>query len=284
MATGYTIAGTRPLVAGADLGRHHLARVGHMVAFFFRAIAGIPIVLQRYSREFLRLLSDVTWGNGSIVVGGGTAGVVLVVGGAAGAIVGIEGYNALQLLGLGPATGLITSLAAVRELAPLMAALAFGIQAGCRFTAQLGAMRIAEEIDAIESVAIRPIPYLVTTRVLASALAILPLFVACLALNFLACQLVVFLASGQGTGTYLHYFSLMLSGRDIVFAVIKVCVFVAVMSTIQCYYGFYATGGPRGVGIAAGRAMRASITIMAVLNMLLTMAFWGIDAGGRLGG
>ncbi|WP_282785324.1 MULTISPECIES: ABC transporter permease [unclassified Nocardia] len=255
-----------------------------MVAFFFRAIAGIPIVLQRYSREFLRLLSDVTWGNGSIVVGGGTAGVVLVVGGATGAIVGIEGYNALQLLGLGPATGLITSLAAVRELAPLMAALAFGIQAGCRFTAQLGAMRIAEEIDALESVAIRPIPYLVTTRVLASALAILPLFVACLALNFLACQLVVFLASGQGTGTYLHYFALMLSGRDIVFAVIKVCVFVAVMSTIQCYYGFYATGGPRGVGIAAGRAMRASITIMAVLNMLLTMAFWGIDAGGRLGG
>nr|WP_194818881.1 ABC transporter permease [Nocardia sp. XZ_19_385] len=255
-----------------------------MVAFFFRTLAGIPVTLRRYPREFLRLLSDVTWGNGSLVVGGGTAGVVLVVGGAAGAIVGIEGYNALNLLGLGPATGLITSLAAVRELAPLMAALAFAIQAGCRFTAQLGAMRISEEIDALESVAIRPIPYLVTTRVLASALAILPLFVACLALNFLVCQLVVFISSGQGSGTYLHYFSLMLSGRDIVFAVIKVCVFVAVMSTIQCYYGFYATGGPRGVGIAAGRAMRASITIMAVLNMLLTMAFWGIDAGGRLGG
>ncbi|WP_067721321.1 ABC transporter permease [Nocardia yamanashiensis] len=283
MAT-YTAPGVRPLLTGAHAIRRQLARIGHMVAFFFRAVAAVPITLRRYPREFFRLLSDVTWGNGSIVVGGGTAGVVLVVGGAAGAIVGIEGYNALQLLGLGPATGLITSLAAVRELAPLMAALAFGIQAGCRFTAQLGAMRISEEIDALESVAIRPIPYLVTTRVLASALAILPLFVACLALNFLVCQLVVFVSSGQGSGTYLHYFSLMLNGRDIVFAVVKVCVFVAVMSTIQCYYGFYATGGPRGVGIAAGRAMRASITIMAVLNMLLTMAFWGIDAGGRLGG
>ncbi|WP_245720079.1 ABC transporter permease [Nocardia uniformis] len=274
----------RPVLAVTGAGRRQLSRIGHMVAFFFRALAGIPVTLRRYRHEFFRLLSDVTWGNGSIVVGGGTAGVVLIVGGAAGAVVGIEGYNALNLLGLGPATGLITSLAAVRELAPLMAALAFSIQAGCRFTAQLGAMRISEEIDALESVAIRPIPYLVTTRVLASALAILPLFVACLALNFLVCQVVVFLSSGQGSGTYLHYFSLMLSGRDIVFAVIKVCIFVMVMSTIQCYYGYYATGGPRGVGIAAGRAMRASITIMAVLNMLLTMAFWGIDAGGRLGG
>ncbi|MGV0741324.1 ABC transporter permease [Mycolicibacterium sp. XJ870] len=284
MAAPYYPLGVRPAV---DLGNalgYHVARVGHMVAFFFRTIAGIPLVLRRYPRDFLRLLSDVTWGNGSIVVGGGTAGVVLVVGAAGGAVVAIEGYNALNLLGLGPATGLITSLATVRELAPMMAALAFAIQAGCRFTAQLGAMRIAEEIDALESVAIRPIPYLVTTRVLASAIAVIPLFVVCLALNFLVCEFIVFLSSGQASGTYLHYFALTLSGRDMIYAVIKVSAFVAIMSTLQCYYGFYATGGPRGVGVAAGRAMRASITIMVIVNMLLTMAFWGVDSSGRLGG
>ncbi|MCM6772566.1 ABC transporter permease [Nocardia sp. CDC159] len=284
MAATYYPIRLRPIALASARAIRHVARVGHMVAFFFRMLAGVPIVLRRYRREFFQLLSDVTWGNGSIVVGGGTAGVVLVVGAAGGAVVGIEGYNALNLLGLGPATGLLTALAAVRELAPLMAALAFGIQAGCRFTAQLGAMRIAEEIDALESVAIRPIPYLVTTRVLASALAVVPLFVACLALNFLVCQAVVFLSSGQPSGSYLHYFALMLSGRDMVFAVIKVAVFVAIMATIQCYYGFHAGGGPRGVGIAAGHAMRAGITIMAIVNMLLTMAFWGIDAGARLGG
>ncbi|MCV7194501.1 ABC transporter permease [Mycolicibacterium brumae] len=284
MAAIYLPPGLRPLAVAARSTRFHAARIGHMVAFFFRMLAGIPMVAKRYRREFLRLSSDVTWGNGSIVVGGGTAGVVLVVGIAAGAVVAIEGYNALNLLGLGPATGLITALATVRELAPMMAALAFAIQAGCRFTAQLGAMRISEEIDALEAVAIRPIPYLVTTRVLASAVAVVPLFVVCLVLNFLVCQAVVFLASGQGSGTYLHYFLLMLSGTDMVYAVIKVCVFVAVMSTLQCYYGYYASGGPRGVGVAAGRAMRASITVMVVVNMMLTMAFWGIDAGGRLGG
>ncbi|WP_442942771.1 ABC transporter permease [Nocardia sp. NBC_01503] len=284
MAATYSPVALRPITAIARPVSYQLSRVGHMVAFFFRALAGAPLALTRYRREFLQLFSDVTWGNGSVVVGGGTAGVVLIVGAAGGAVVGLEGYNALSLLGLGPATGLITALAAVRELAPLMAALAFGIQAGCRFTAQLGAMRIGEEIDALESVAIRPIPYLVTTRVLASALAVVPLFIACLALNFLVCQAVVGFSSGQPSGSYLHYFTLMLSGRDMIFAVIKVAIFVAIMATVQCYYGFYATGGPRGVGIAAGRAMRASITLMTILNMLLTMAFWGIDAGGRLGG
>ncbi len=284
MAATFLPRGVRLLAVVVQTTEYQMARSGHLVAFFFRTMAGVPVVLKRYPREFLRLSSDITWGNGSIVVGGGTAGVVLVVGAAAGAVVAIEGYNALNLLGLGPATGLLTALATVRELAPMMAALAFAIQAGCRFTAQLGAMRISEEIDALESVAIRPMPYLVTTRVLASALAVIPLFVMCLVLNFLVCQFVVYLASGQASGTYLHYFTLMLSGRDMVLAVIKVTVFVAIMSTVQCYYGFYAAGGPRGVGIAAGRAMRASITAMVVTNMFLTMAFWGIDAGGRLGG
>lgn len=284
MAAVFYPVGLRPAVIVADQSAQQIAQIGHMVSFFVRTIASIPLMLRRYPREFFRLLSDVTWGNGSVVVGGGTAGVVLLNGAAGGAVVAIEGYNALNLLGLGPATGLITALATVREIAPMMAALSFAIQAGCRFTAQLGAMRISEEIDALESLAIRPIPYLVTTRVLASALAIIPLFIICLCLNFLVCQFVIFLASGQASGTYLHYFGLMLSGRDMVFAVIKASVFVAIMSTLQCYYGYYASGGPRGVGIAAGRAMRASITIMVSVNMLLTMAFWGIDAGGRLGG
>ncbi|GAB3006501.1 ABC transporter permease [Mycobacterium bourgelatii] len=284
MAATYYPVGVRPVVSAVVGAGDQVARIGHMVAFFFQTLAGVPLVLRRYPREFFRLLSDVTWGNGSIVVGGGTAGVVLINGAAGGAVVAIEGYNALNLLGLGPATGLITALASVREIAPMMASLGFAIQAGCRFTAQLGAMRISEEIDALESVAIRPIPYLVTTRVLASALAVVPLFVVCLCLNFLVCQFVIYLASGQGSGTYLHYFGLMLSPRDMVFAIIKVAVFVTIMSTLQCYYGFYASGGPRGVGIAAGRAMRASITVMVSVNMLLTMAFWGVDAGGRLGG
>ncbi|MBV8789954.1 MAG: ABC transporter permease [Mycobacterium sp.] len=265
-------------------GRVPIIRLGHLLVFFFRALAGVPIALRQYQPEFLRLLSNITWGNGSIVVGGGTAGVAVVLGMTVGALVGIEGYNFLDLLGLGPATGFVSSLVNTRELAPLMASLAFAMQGGCRFTAQLGSMRIAEEIDAMESIAIRPIPYLVTTRLLASAVAMIPLYAACLAIGYLSTQVVVGISSGGATGPYLHYFSLMLAGKDIVYSLFKAVIFVWIASTIQCYYGYYASGGPEGVGVAAGHGMRASITVVIMVNMLLTMALWGVDAGARFGG
>ncbi|WP_319434879.1 ABC transporter permease [Mycobacterium sp. RTGN5] len=261
-----------------------ILRLGHMLVFFIRAVAAIPIALRHYRSEFARLLSDIAWGNGSLVVGGGTAGVALVLGVTVGAIVGIEGYNFLNLLGLGPATGIISSLVNTRELAPIAASLAFATQGGCRFTAQLGSMRIAEEIDALDSLAIRPIPYLVTTRLMASVVAVIPLYILVLATSFLTTQIVVEVISGGSNGAYLHYFTLMLSGTDIWYSLLKAVIFVWIASTIQCYYGFYASGGPEGVGIAAGHAMRAAITVTIIVNMLMTMALWSVDAGARFGG
>jgi len=145
-------------------------------------------------------------------------------------------------------------------------------------------MRIAEEIDAMEALAINPVPYLLTTRVLASVIASIPLFLASLAITYLACQFVAAISSGQSSGSYLHYFGLFISARDVAYATVKAVVFVFVTATIQCYFGYFASGGPQGVGIAAGRAMRASITVVIVLNTLLTMAIWGVDAGARFGG
>jgi phospholipid/cholesterol/gamma-HCH transport system permease protein len=76
----------------------------------------------------------------------------------------------------------------------------------------------------------------------------------------------------------------MISGKDIVYSTVKAVIFVALASTVQCYYGFCARGGPEGVGIAAGHAMRASITVVIIVNMLLTMTMWSADAGVRFGG
>lgn len=278
--------GVRRLAGVAGFVGRPVTKSGHILHFFGQILASIPVTLRSHSyrREFVRTLSDIAWGNGSIVVGGGTIGVALVLGITAGALTGIEGYNALNLLGLGPATGLLSAFASTRELAPIMLGIAFATQAGCRFTAQLGAMRINEEIDAIEALALKPIHYLVTTRVAASVVAAIPLFVACLAVTYLSCQFVVSLSGNQSTGTYLHYFSLFINGADVSYAIIKAVLFVFVASTIQCYYGYFASGGPAGVGVAAGRAMRAAITVMIVLNMFLTLGLWGIESGARFGG
>jgi phospholipid/cholesterol/gamma-HCH transport system permease protein len=284
MAARYDPPGVRPLIdAGAAMSRPVL-RLGSMATFVVRTLAGLPVVLRHYRAEFLKVLANVTWGNGSIVVGGGTGQVILVLGAAAGAIVGIEAFSALKLLGMAPATGMIASTAVTRELAPIMASIAFAAQAGCRFTAQVGSMRIAEEIDALDAIAIRPIPYLVTTRLLASIVAMIPLYLACLAVSYLAVEIVVGLSGGQSAGTYEHYFRLVLSGTDIVYSMSKAIIFVFLTTTIQCYFGFYASGGPQGVGVAAGRAMRASITVMIFVNLLLTMTLWGFDTGARISG
>src|SRR6201999_3527188 len=247
---------TVPVVRLYRRGTVPIIRLGHLLVFFIRALVAVPLAVRQYRGEFLRLLSNITWGNGSIVVGGGTAGVAVVLGMTVGALVGIEGYNFLDLLGLGPATGFVSSLVNTRELAPLMASLAF---------------------------AMRPIPYLVTTRLLASAVAMIPLYAACLAIGYLTTQVVVQISSGGASGSYLHYFSLMLAGKDIVYSLFKAVIFVWIASTVQCYYGYYATGGPEGVGVAAGHGMRASITVVIMVNMLLTMALWGVDAGARFG-
>jgi len=268
----------------AEASAEPVFQLGHIVVFAGQAIAGLAIVLRSYRREFTRLLSDVAWGNGSLVVGGGTAGVAVVLGIVVGVMVGIEGYNFLDLLGLGPAVGIISSLVNTRELAPIACALAFATQSGCRFTAQLGAMRIAEEIDALDVMAIRPIPYLVTTRLMASIVAIVPLYVLCLAISYLSTQVIVAFIGGGSLGGYLHYFGLMLSGTEIIYSVIKCVVFVGIASVVQSYYGFYASGGPEGVGVAAGHAMRAAITVVVIVNMLLTMAMFSLDSGARFGG
>ena len=68
------------------------------------------------------------------------------------------------------------------------------------------------------------------------------------------------------------------------YALAKGVIFVFVAASTQCYYGYFASGGPEGVGVAAGHAMRATITVVVILNALLTMAMWGVDAGARFGG
>jgi ABC-type transport system involved in resistance to organic solvents, permease component len=240
-------------------------------------------MMRDFRREMLRLLADIAWGNGSIVVGGGTVNVAVVLGLTAGTLVAVEGFNALNLLGLGPATGLISSFATTRELAPIMIAMAFIAQAGCRFTAQLGAMRINDEIDAMDVLGINSVSYLVVTRVTAAIITVIPLFLIALATAYLAAQLTSMVA-GQSAGSYLHYFSLFVNSGDVLKATMKAVVFVFISSTMQCYYGYFASGGPAGVGVAAGRAMRASLTAVMIVNMLLTMAFWGVASGARFGG
>ncbi|MFT3662060.1 MAG: ABC transporter permease [Gordonia sp. (in: high G+C Gram-positive bacteria)] len=267
-----------------DVPRDGLISIGHFITFLVKSIGLAPITFRHYQKEVWRLLADVAWGNGAIVVGGGTVGVMVILGIMGGLTVGIEGYTALNLLGMTPLSGALSAFATTREIAPLLAATGFAAQSGCRFTAQLGSMRICEEIDALEAIAIRPLPYLVTTRMAAAVLSIIPMYAIALAANYIAAQVIFQIRSGQGAGTYLHYFHQFMLSSDVIFSFIKVTVFVLLTTFIQCYYGYFASGGPEGVGIAAGHAIRMAIIAIVFASLIMTLVFWGTTSGIKISG
>ncbi|MFE3189807.1 MlaE family ABC transporter permease [Nocardia sp. NPDC059240] len=255
-----------------------LENAGFMLGFVLQALAGIPLTLRRYRGETLRAITDMTWGRGSLIVGGGTVPMLVVLGLSIGAGVGIQAFTALNLIGLGSVSGVVSAFANTRELGPIAAAVGFAAQAGCRMTAEIGAMRISEEIDALESLGLRSVPFVVSTRVIAGAVAIVPTFLISLILSYLACSTVIVLLHGQAAGVYDHYFFQFTSGYDILAAVVKILVFGVAVILIHCYYGFFAAGGPEGVGIASGRAVRASFVAIIGLDMVLTLLLWGINS------
>jgi phospholipid/cholesterol/gamma-HCH transport system permease protein len=261
-----------------------MATLGSFATFAFDVVKAIPSTIALYPKEVLRQLKDIAWGSGALLVGGGTIGVMVLLSLAAGTSLGIEGFNGLEIVGLAPITGFISASANTRELAPLIAALALGAQVGCRFTAQLGSMKIHEEIDALEVMAVAPMRYVVTTRVIAAMAAIVPLYLIGLIGSYIASQISVVVLFGQSPGQYDHYFSSLIQGRDILLSVVKIVIFAAMVALIHSWYGMNVGGGPQAVGEATGTAIRASIVSVVVIDMFLTLIFWGGDPGFRISG
>jgi len=261
-----------------------MASVGAQLVLAWRAVAALPIAATRYRGEVSRVLSDVALGSGIFLVGGGVVGVVLLLSTLTGTEVGLEGYQGLDVIGLASLTGFISGFANTRELAPMVAALGFAARIGCGFTSRLGAMRISEEIDALESMAIRPIPYLISTRLIASWIIVLPLYLIGLVGTYVATDFMVTTFYGQSAGTYDHYFRTFVAPIDVIYSGIKVVVLTTVVTLIHCYHGFTAHGGPEGVGRATGRAIRASIISLTVVDILLTLTLWGADQQVQISG
>ncbi len=270
----------RPVVfRGANLGyrfRNQIVWLGALLVFVGKVIRAIPTVLRHYRRELWLLVAEITFGGGVLAIAASTILVSALLASVVGVQLGIEGLQGLNIIGLTPLTGLLSAFANTRELSPLLAGYGLAAVMGCKFTAQLGAMKVNEEIDALEVMSIPSVPYLVTTRLLAALTAVIPLYLLALSGAYLATQFAVITIAHQGSGTYLHYFYLFLDRKDVYYSVLKVIVFAVLVTVIHTYYGLTASGGPEGVGRASGRAIRMSTVAIAVSDMLMTLLFWGV--------
>jgi phospholipid/cholesterol/gamma-HCH transport system permease protein len=280
-------------VAGAALGSVRRAAgrpvgalddLGEQLLFYVKALAWTPRTIRRYKKEVLRLLAEVTFGTGALAVIGGTVGVIAFLSFFTGTEVGLQGYAALNQLGAAPFTGFISAYFNTREIAPLVAGLALSATVGCGFTAQLGAMRISEEIDALEVMAVPSLPFLVTARLIAGFIAVIPLYVIGLLCSYLSSRTIATVYYGQSTGTYDHYFRLFLPPTDVLWSFFKVLVFAIVIVMTHCYYGYTAKGGPAGVGVAVGRAVRTAIVAINIIDFFLSLAIWGATTTVRIAG
>ncbi|SDN14672.1 phospholipid/cholesterol/gamma-HCH transport system permease protein [Allokutzneria albata] len=261
-----------------------LDQLGDQMWFYLRALAWVPRALRRYTRETLRLLAEVSFGSGALAVIGGTIGVMIGLTLFTGTVVGLQGYAALNQIGTSAFAGFISAYFNTREIAPLVAGLALSATVGSGFTAQLGAMRISEEIDALEVMGIPSLPYLVTTRIISGFVAVIPLYVIGLLTSYVAARTVTVNFYGQSAGTYDHYFNLFLPPEDVLWSFLKVLVFSVVIIMTHCYYGYRASGGPAGVGVAVGRAVRTAIVTTALLDFFLSLAIWGTTTTVRIVG
>ena len=267
-----------------DKPTNSLAELGQDLRFYGLVLAWIPRTLKRYPHDILRLLSEVSFGSGALAVIGGTIGVMVGMTLFVGTVVGMQGYAALNQIGTSALNGFISAYFNTREIAPLVAAQALSATVGAGFTAQLGAMRINEEVDALTVMAVPTVPYLVTTRVIAGFIAISPLYVIGLLSSYAGSRLVTVYFYGQSAGTYDHYFNLFLPPIDILLSFLKVLVFSVLIILIHCRLGYKAKGGPAGVGIAVGTAVRRSIVTVASLDLVLSMVMWGTTTTVRIAG
>jgi len=261
-----------------------LDMLGDQLAFYARSLAWTPRAIRRYRREVLRLLSEVSFGSGALALIGGTVGVMLAMTLFTGTVVGLQGYAALNQIGASAFTGFIYAYFNTREISPLVAGLALSATVGAGFTAQLGSMRINEEIDALEGLGVPSLPYLVTTRIVAGVIAVIPLYAIGLVSSYFGSRLVTVYFNGQSPGTYDHYFALFLSPEDVLWSFLKVMIFAVVVILVHCYYGYRASGGPAGVGVAVGRAVRTAIVMINLIDFFMSLAIWGATTTVRVAG
>jgi phospholipid/cholesterol/gamma-HCH transport system permease protein len=266
----------RPATAVGGIGEH--------VLFYARAIAAVPYAAAHYRREVIRLIAEISMGAGTLAMIGGTVVIVGFLTLATGGVLAIQGYSSLGNIGIEALTGFLAAFINVRISAPIVAGIGLAATFGAGVTAQLGAMRINEEIDALESMGIRSVEYLVSTRIVAGMLAITPLYSIAVILSFLASQFTTVVLLGQSAGLYQHYFTTFLNPIDLLWSFLQALLMALAILLVHTYYGFFATGGPAGVGVAVGNAVRTSLIVVVSITLLVSLAVYGANGNFNLSG
>ncbi len=251
--------------------------VGSQMQFYAIAFRSIPEGVIRHQTELLRLIAQMGMGMGSLALVGGGVGVFALLFVANGSLIGVLAYNEFGSIGVDALTGLAGSVLNLRFTVPGVSALAVTATVGAGATAQIGAMRINEEIDALEVIGVNSISYLASTRVVAGTVAVVPLYCVAASVGFLFGRITTTVFYGQGAGVYEHYFNTFLNPTDLLWSFSETVALTVIVMVVHCYHGYYAHGGPAGVGEAVGRSVRTSMVVGAVILVGISLSVYGVS-------
>jgi phospholipid/cholesterol/gamma-HCH transport system permease protein len=242
--------------------------VGEQALFYGETFRYIPNALTRYRKETIRNIAEMTMGTGALVMIGGTVGVAAFLTLASGGVIAVQGYSSLGNIGIEALTGFLSAFLNVRIVAPVIAGIALAATIGAGTTAQLGAMRVAE----------------VSTRLLAGMVAIIPLYSLSVLAAFFAARFTTVFINNQSSGLYDHYFNTFLVPTDLLWSFLQAIVMAVAVMLVHTYYGYNASGGPVGVGIAVGQAVRTSLIVVVTITLFISLAVYGASGNFNLSG
>jgi phospholipid/cholesterol/gamma-HCH transport system permease protein len=191
---------------------------------------------------------------------------------------GLEGKYVLDQIGAPLYSGVFNAWCLLREMSPYMYGYIFAAKVGCGLVAEIGSMRISDEIDALEVMGVKSRSYLVGTRIVAAWIAIPFLFVVGLGISFIGGYLVtVQLLGGVSPGGYSFIFWLFQNPLDLLYSLVKVMLMATAIIFVGCYYGYTAGGGPVGVGRNTARSMMLNMVLVHVIAFVATELLWGTN-------
>jgi len=249
--------------------------IGDQVLFYLRSLLSIGRAARSYRDETMRLISEISLGTGVLALVGGSVVIMGFLTFFAGATVAVQGYHALGGIGVDAFTGFLSAYINIRVVAPVTAGVGLAATVGAGTTAELGAMRVSEEIDALDAMAISSVPYLVGTRLLAGLIVVFPLYALSVVAAFTASRITTVLILKQSAGVYDHYFRTFLNPTDVLWSFAQAIGMAVVVMLVHTYYGFHTHGGPAAVGVATGRAVRLSLVCVVTVTLMISLALYG---------
>jgi len=255
---------TSPFAAFGRAGINWTGNLGAAAIFFFLAILNTL-----RPRQLAKVVQQIYY------IGASSTMIILLVGLFTGMVMGLQSYHALAKVGAEGALGTLVALSLVRELGPVLTAIMIAARAGSAIAAEIGILRISEQIDALDTMRIDPIRYLVSPRITASLLSF-PLLTALFDLiGIIGGYVSGVMIMGANASAYIYRVQTSVDLNDLTDGFIKAMVFAVIVSTVCCYQGYFAhlrtdSHGARAVGLATTTAVVVSCVLILVSDYVVT--------------